>query len=127
MKNNNPKLKGKKNERTVPKYLCVERHYFNQCEHINLALGKQGYVENRNIMEKIRIWLYENDEKYEKRIKSLEKNNGVLAEYLQDREAYATISKSFASRLDQDRSVIWIRQRRTIYFMINQDLLLMRS
>ena len=103
---NSPKPKEKRKERTAPKCPCGERHYFNQCEHINAALRKPGYVENHNIIEKIRNWFHDNDEKYGKMVSSLEKNNGLLAEFLQDKESYATVCQSYSSRRVQDESVI---------------------
>ena len=61
------------------------------------------------MVKKIRDWFNENEEKYEKMVKSIERRQGaVLADFLQDKEIYATSSvpESFTSRQDQKDIVI---------------------
>lgn len=104
------KSKGNKNDRKAPICPCGERHYFNKCEHINVSQRKPGYVEDHKINARIREWFDSNPEKYEKMVSSFEKSKGaaVLADFLYDKESYATITapRVFSSRRSQDHSVI---------------------
>ncbi|KAI1005011.1 hypothetical protein K3495_g3206 [Podosphaera aphanis] len=111
IKNSGSKFfKGNNNDRKTPVCPCGERHYFNKCEHINVSYCKPGYIEDHKINARIQEWVDSNPEKYEKMVSSFEKTKGaaVLADFLYEKESYATITESrvFSSRCYQDHSAI---------------------
>lgn len=84
-----------------------DKHYFNQCEYINTAVLRKGFEENREIVNKVQDWFNDNKDIYEKKVLSLKKKNGIIADYLQYREVYSTsVSQAYGSYYAQYNSMV---------------------
>ncbi|RKF78475.1 hypothetical protein GcM1_211050 [Golovinomyces cichoracearum] len=97
---------GRKKGAKIP---MQRKTFFSECQYINSALRKPGFIENTDLSKKIRNWLDGHAEKYDQMIASMaRRKSAIVVEYLQDRESYAAVSmkQSFTCGCVQDNSVI---------------------